>query len=340
VRRFLLFVAIGILIAGALDQISKSVPPAARLVFLGMLHHASDIEALTVGTSISTAVDFPTWGAPGWHMWTPGSDLLENEYMVRTAAPALPKLRVVFIAVPPVAFQWLSTARGAPEVRRQQYLATGPLLSNGTIDHDWRDLAIAWALPLIRDDQWRDPIADGLVQTGLRVEQPSTLMTREGRWLPLTTAANIDARAAAARRSAPTVFGGVLATLAADPDAPRRLAMAPGRIARFLGARGVRAVFYTPPVAPEYEAIFDRQRPREITDARVEMRRIAAQQGLIYVDLSRDPALVAALNGLFYDPLHLTVAGASVFTARLRQELQARHALDPMTPSVQREPPQ
>ncbi len=338
-RRLPLFIAIGLLIAGSLNLISNADPPAARQVFRGMLAHANDIEALTVGSSISTAVDFGALGMRGWHMWTPGSDLLENEYILRAALPKLPNLRVVLIAVPPVAFQWLNTARGAPEVRRQQYLAAGPSLADGAIDGDWSDLAIAWALPLVRDDQWRDLIAAGLARVGLPVERPTALMTQDGRWLPRTRAADLGARRLATPGAAATTFASVEATLAADPKAPARLAAAAPRIARLLSARGIAAVFYTPPVAPEYEAIFDHRTVGQISDARADMRRIAAANGLTYIDLSRDPEMIRAVNGLFYDPVHLTVAGASVFTARLEQELQAHHTLNQMTAPARQAPP-
>jgi hypothetical protein len=325
---------VGVLLASVLNLISSASPPAERQVFLGMLANADTIEALTVRSSISAAVDFDTLGLPGWHMWTPGSDLLENEYVLRTAAPALPKLRVALIAIPPVAFQSLNTDCGASDVRRLQFRAAGPRLADGTIDGDWLDLAIAWALPLVRDDQWRDPVALLLGWIGLPIQTPSGLMARGGRWLPLLRAEDRQRRRAEAAPAAAPLFACVLATLAADPGAPSRLAEAPPRIARLLATRGVRAVFYTPPVSPEYEMIYDTRRPSGVLDGRDEMRRIAAADGLIYIDLSRNPALERDLDPEFYDPIHLTVRGAVRYTRWLRREMEARGALPLIPPAA------
>ncbi|MEM7035042.1 MAG: hypothetical protein AAF629_36220, partial [Chloroflexota bacterium] len=60
---------------------------------------AKQVEAITLGNSHSTAIDFQTLELSGHHLWRPASDLFETQYMLESWLPKLPNVKVAFIVV-------------------------------------------------------------------------------------------------------------------------------------------------------------------------------------------------------------------------------------------------
>lgn len=69
---------------------------------------------------------------------------------VRLALAAALRVKLVLVALTPVSLNWNSAARGEDETRRRHYLMGGGDPRAGLIDGDWRNLAIAGALPRMR----------------------------------------------------------------------------------------------------------------------------------------------------------------------------------------------
>jgi hypothetical protein len=305
----------GVALIWGLNRISQAVPPDEVAVWQGLQARAERVEVLGIGSSLASAIELSELGMDGHLMWTPASDLFENEYTLRLALAAAPRVKLVLVALTPVSLHWSSAARGEDETRRRHYLMGGGDPRAGVIDGDWRNLAIAGALPMVRHDQWRAPVSVALRALGVPAPPLPTLV-QDGAWIRLTSHRE-GGLTEEDRRLIGWQQRGLAAFAARPGGESERLLATLGRMAGMARAQGARIAFFTPPVAPDYLAAM---RAAGMPDGRAAFAAAAAREGFFYYDLAEDAA-IAADGRNFFDSHHLNVTGARVFTQRLRAML-------------------
>ena len=136
VLRTVQFIVLGVLIGRVLGYSAASfeadpgtsdyMDEAVHLSLL--LDKAETIQALSVGSSHSGAINFEVIGEEGFHYWKGGGDILEIQYRLKTLLPRLPTLQRVYISVP-YSYFTSDNSRSRPkfaDLRRRQMYATLP----------------------------------------------------------------------------------------------------------------------------------------------------------------------------------------------------------------------
>ncbi len=315
-RLILPALAFGLALLWGLNRLSRAVPPDEVAVWQGLQARAATVEVLAIGSSLASAIELSELGLEGHLMWTPASDLFENEYTLRLALSQAKRVKLVLVALTPVSLNWSSAARGEDETRRRHYLIGGGDPRHGLIDGDWRNMAIAGALPLVRHDQWRAPVSAGLRVVGIPAPPLATLV-RDGAWIRLTTD-RAGGLTEEDRRLIAWQLRGLAAFAARPPGESDRLLATLPRMAALAHAHGARIAFFTPPVAPDYLAAM---RAAGMPDARPALTALAAREGFAYFDLAEDTEITGDGRN-FFDSHHLNVTGARAFTRRLKAMLE------------------
>jgi hypothetical protein len=279
-----------------------------------VLANRSTLRALSVGNSHARAVDFEVLGVPGLDIGLPWNDVFEVEYQLRTLAPRLPELEVVFIALSYFTFHWANTDAGEAErflQSRRLFYAMVPTAR--WMPGDWDNYAAGRVYWLARSDVWYN------VAMGLAGRDP--YYSRAAEYEEDRTEANTPEELVLhARARVPEKVDLARRMLAADTLLAERTYASLSASIRFLQERGVRVVLFTPPYYRAYSDLY--VATGLVGDMRRRARRLAAEHGVPWLDLSQEPAL-AADAALFRDSDHLNYRGKEAFTPRLRERLRA-----------------
>lgn len=141
------------LVSGAAYVVSEEVDPIhhrQRARWTRLMAEAPAVEAILLGNSHGGALSSEALGLRGWHGWSEGADYYEALHIVRSAQPALPNLRYVFVPVSPITYDNAST-RDRAERREDMYAMTG---NYWPVAGDWRVALQALLAPVVRDDNW------------------------------------------------------------------------------------------------------------------------------------------------------------------------------------------
>lgn len=101
------FLGTGIILFLLLTQVKHTVSPVYNKWYYRvdtMLSRADSLEYLSIGNSLSYAIDFQEISPYGYSIWQPGNDLFECEYQLKSLLPELPALRTVYIALSYISF--------------------------------------------------------------------------------------------------------------------------------------------------------------------------------------------------------------------------------------------
>ena len=99
VKRFLLFIFIGLLIFVMLFIVAESYDSNIDFRIKQLLSKADSVEALAVGNSHSCALDFNAMRINGYRVALGGNDIFEAEYQIKSLVPLLPSLKTVFFNI-------------------------------------------------------------------------------------------------------------------------------------------------------------------------------------------------------------------------------------------------
>lgn len=278
---------------------------------------ADTIGFVTLGHSHNRAVLFDSLkpdgsSLAGFHLWRSSRDPFETRWAFEQERPKLPRLRAVFVAVAPYAWDNTQIAASARDRRRELYALH---TSAGRWHQDIGLRVHARLAPLMRGDHWKGVVygiagrpLDFQVEPNGWIDDRPRDTVRDAATLDsiavLTVEAHVDVDARAQ---------------AADPALCERAAAALAAIPDIAGAP-VRVVFYTPPYWPAYGTGL----PAASTcDLRGPVRTLAdAQDHVVYFDDSQHADFVEDA-GLFLDADHLNGFGAAQYSALLRDRLAA-----------------
>jgi len=320
----LLFLALGAAGCVGLHRLRLAIAPAHDMELLRierLLEHADRVEALSVGSSHSLAIDFQAAGVPGYHVWTLGQDLFEVESQLRWLLPRLPALKTLVFAVSYGSFHRDNGACTDKErgMARRDFYASSP--GYGRIADD----SLEWfkgimTSQLVTPDHWGDVLA-ALVkrwqgETPAR-RQYRNEMYADGRFGSPSAAVRDDAWLAneARTESLPRHMRLQQNMLDNSPDLPERAAACFGRILDLAEQHGLRVIFYTPPYHPAYVAGFDAATRQATLDT---LAHFVATRGIEYHDYSQDEAFVGC-SECFVNSDHLSPEGSRRFsTLRIR----------------------
>ena len=105
--KYSLFIGIGLLLAYFLGFISQKVErvyPIQQKRYQQLEKKKASIEAITIGSSHSVAIDFQHLQLNGYHTWFFAEDLFETAVKAEAIIPELPHLKTVFLCLPKIIF--------------------------------------------------------------------------------------------------------------------------------------------------------------------------------------------------------------------------------------------
>ncbi len=315
ITQTVLFLAIGIGLLGGLYTVSERVAPTYADVKTRMSllqAKANSITAIAAGNSHSVAIDFKAMGVNGFHVWMPGSDLLETRYIVEEVVPMLPNLKYVLVPASPFLFHRDNLAvvnSDRSDLRRETYAFT---TSFRFLEGDMSNFVQARLSPIARPNHWK-----GFV-SALSGKPPEEHPVRPDGFIEYFQDRS-DATAAFLEKDGTDKAAENVALQEemqdTQPDLVENAYDALAALAASLEAEDIQMVLYTPPIYPAYLNHFDPAITEEMKS--LVMRLDAKYDNLSYYDFSRDTAFV--YNPVYFrDSDHLNVAGAAVFSERLK----------------------
>jgi hypothetical protein len=300
-----LFVAVGLVLLGALEQVSRMYPEdegRARRVerIADAWENAELARVLVLGSShASRAIEAAGLGRGAHVMGLAWNDIFEMEHQARAFADRMPRLEQAILVLSYNTFRW-DNALGEESFLNSRRLFYAERPHAGWMQGDLRNFLEARTYWLVRSDHWYG------VVTGLRGRQ-----SRPRQEEPRST----EFLARHARERTGRFITAMQEMAAQDTALTERTYEAAGRTIQLLQDRGVEVLLLTPPYHHTYNELFE---PSGIAgEMRTLAARLAAEHGTEWIDTSRT---FAGVDRWFNDSDHLNGTGRSAFTAWL-----ARH---------------
>lgn len=282
-----------------------------------LFENAESIEALSVGSSHSGAIDFETLGENGFHFWRSSGDLYEVQYQLKSLLPYLPHLNKVYISVPYGFFLFDNSSR--PEVtnvRRREMYATLPSWSY--IEGDGENFVrgkFHHIVPL--DYIMRNDHGARVLWSLLYGAKQNLIEEREGDGYR-SHHHNCDyiTQEELTKHAVRRVKYHHLVQERAErytPHLAEKSFQTTKDLIRFLHENQVDVVFYTPPYHEQYNALYDVATIRHMKKM---MAQLQLSQEIQYYDFSTD-ASISIDHRLFRDSDHLNLCGAKAFSLKL-----------------------
>jgi hypothetical protein len=318
-KRGLIFLALWLVLLAAIAAVGEQVAPIYEPMKIRralLRERASEIHALSIGSSHAQALDFSQLGVTGFHFWQDGGDLHESTFLAREVMPQLPALQCIFVSFSPYS---IHGDNGAPtrvsraQQRREIYART---MSREHLEGDGRLFLTGKLAPLLRDDHWKPVV---LWLAGRKQAEP---MTKDG--APIRARFNQSMREDSLERAgtlaASQMESIIVEVVRVRPSAKGAGLRAVEDLLNLAAATGHYVVLYSTPL---HESFL-----RAIPALRLEEMRSAAQdlsmrhRNVVYVDYSNAEPF-ASRPDLFADSNHLNARGARVFSRMLADQLHA-----------------
>jgi hypothetical protein len=300
-----LFVAIGLVLLGALERVSRMYPEdegrARRTARIeNAWKNAESARILVLGSShASRAIEAAALGRGAHVMGLAWNDIFEIEHQARALAGRMPNLEQAILVLSYNTFHW-DNALGDESFLNSRRLFYAERPQAGWVPGDLRNFLEARTYWLVRSDHWYG------VVSGLRGRQaePREEEPRSTEFL----AEHAEDRTA-------RFITAMQEMTAQDSALTERTRAAAWRTIRLLQEQGVEVLLLTPPYHHTYNELFD---PSGIADEmRMLVDRLAAEHDVPWIDTSRT---FAGEDRWFNDSDHLNGTGRTAFTAWL-----ARH---------------
>jgi hypothetical protein len=284
-------------------QAARAAPGTIRALVLGNSHARESIDPMALGGGVIV-------------FGMPFNDLAEVEYQVRTVAPELPDLEVVYLAVSYFSFHWSNDGDNILLNARRVFHALNP--SWHPINRDVTSLARGKLYWVARPDRWKRVVLGKL--TGR-----TTYEQEEDQRLALVSAPRADSvlLADAEQRTA-NFQGHEDRMMRREPGLPERNYRRLASTIEFLHERGVRVVLFTPPYYEPYRVEYRGRASR--AEQRRLLDRVIREHRVEYYDFSEHPMGDDAR--WWTDSDHMNPAGRAHFTPLL---VEATSAAAPTT---------
>lgn len=314
----LIFVAVGLVLLAVMNHFYWRLHPVAGVIedrFMRALGDSSHVEAITLGHSHNLAIDFKALGVQGYHLYIPGSDLLEVELLDEQLADRLPRLR--YVLVPLNLLFWLHDNEVTGNLASRGHLCNAlKLMDSKACLKRWPKVYLQGMLfPVMAPDHGaamvKAMIDRALGMGAIEYDEASPFpagapmmdgvkaVSEHGR---MTAIREIDR----ARQSADR-YGEILPVI--EQAIQRMVARA--------RARGVRLIFFTPPYSDSYLETYQTEAAALLQQRMGIISLLRERYDIEYYDFSRDERHIHD-HSLFQDGSHMNRDGAKKFTAILR----------------------
>jgi hypothetical protein len=314
VARGVLFLAILLVLAGALSRFSKMYPHGDAVKrHLDRIHtayrQADSTEILLLGNShITYGVDAGMLPGRAQVLGLHWNDVFEVQHQVRVLLPRMPRLHTVIISLSYFSFQWDNAVGDDEYYLSSRHLFYAEQGLGPWIPGDFGNYVVGKTFWLSRPDHWYNVVAglrrriewepvDPPLQSWEDLEEDAEMRT--GRFMR-STAVMREAR----NDLSQATYDATIATILK------------------LQSRGVAVILVTPPLHQTYAARV------EATAIPAEMRRIAQriadEYNVVWID-GRESGLSGSAE-LFMDSDHLNPAGRARFTSWMLEKLE-RHRM-------------
>lgn len=311
------FVALGMILATVIYQYSESVSPIhpiAKERSNFFPKKQQQIEAVTVGSSHSRAIDFETLGMNGFHLWNPGGDMLEASYTVSAFIDEIPKLKYIFMTLD-FGFWGADNAMNDDRRLSRYFVYSQSALYYSMpewIDGDWKNYINSFVAPLARADRWKGVFIKETTKKIIKSDGQVRIPDRI--WIP---------KEEGSRRygyKARKHISRVVASLEKRPELKNKIISTMSEMIRMAKSRGLTVVLYTPPFSTEYLDVY-RTKQNDLT---VETRALGeyfhSELGVTYLDFSSYTP-ISTNSDLFDNSDHLNLEGAKHFSELLKNTL-------------------
>jgi len=308
------------------DHFAPSDPweEVSRSSLEDLLEESPTLEAVVIGNSHASAIDFDALGMNGAMSLRPGSDLFETERAVAALTPRMPKLETVFLPVSYASFHLDNAAIVDTRIIRVSVYASLPVWS--PVPHDMRNLAlgklqaVARVMSVARPDSWRG-VLDGILtgSNGLEThaEASSSLPSQDGGLCPSLTPEEIAEQSEGRVSTEVERARQMMAEHEGLVDDSRRALQS---AITLLTARGVRVVLFTPPYWRGYTELYLQQAPDLMEEMHRTIKALSAETDFEYYDLSAREDLAGRMD-FFKDSDHLNDCGREAFSLDLLAEM-------------------
>ncbi len=265
-----------------------------------ILTQTPPIEAVTIGSSHSDAIDFSVLDQAGEYLNTGGKDMFEAAYTIDQILEEIPSLTAIYMAIPYPTL-WVDNAKIRPTLRIQHYYSLPkPFLPCiHLIDSDLINCIKASLLPITRFDNWE----------GIFVKpasKPTPFKRRSG---PENISRDFMINRAEHHLT--------LVEKGSDDifiNAAYHLEQTIQKVQQY----NIDIVFFTPPYHPDYVQIISQQNATMINATHDTMTTLSKKYGVFYEDYN---SMDFPTEG-FRNADHLNDRGAAVFSSYLKKDLE------------------
>jgi len=322
-----LFVVGGILIAQALTLVVTTLQfdlvTDYRLQVNQFLQQSSEIELVTLGNSHNLAIDLDEFNQKGYHLWRPGGDFAEAEYLADHLLEHSQNVQTVLIPTSYISFHAYKKSFERHKIDRRAMYSVIP--SGDFIRGDFNEFMIGKAQvlfpldSLLQEDHWA-LVIQSIFDKSLRTAntkrgadgQELIKQYRECKYREFDNLVTYTKKV-----GIPTHVQMQNTSLQNKPNLPTEAYATIVRIIQKLQTEEIRVIFYTPPYFEIYNDLSDKE---TIVTMKGYMAQLQQDYGVEYYDFSEDPTFVHN-NRLFFDDDHLNKCGAKIFSAKLNELL-------------------
>lgn len=282
-----------------------------------LLANVDNINAITIGGSHSSCIDFETANLNGIHFWDGQQDISQSTAILEKRLSQGKNIKVVFYSISPIS---LRDYQYDPDSQfRTRFYQENPDIS--PIDKDWRRYIQSriYYLNWMPADFWHNIWNNILISTGnsntTEYYKPFAEVFRENQNSLLTQSSEETSQINNARLN---VHQHLLNLYDKHPGYIQTIAQQIERLIKICSQYNVQLVLYSPPY---HESLYEilPTRSFEILDRL--MDGITQNYGVIYCDFSRDPSLTSRKD-LFLNGDHLNLKGAQLLSKRIMERVK------------------
>lgn len=275
-------------------------------------------EAVNIGASTASALNFSRMGIAGIDLSFQRRDLLENVALIEIVLKRKHVPGAIFLNAAPISLL-RDNAWRAPYQRRSFYRIIAQEHGWRPIGGDWSNMVQGRLLPLARADNWKAPLVKLRdILLGLPPKQ-----LQEGRYAPLPapppSTADDPARLLSNNGWFEMEFGDLDDGLYFNPDTLNKNESALTHICDATAQSRVKLFIYSTPLSDLY-----RTKISNYTSKALPYWKRAADHckstGAVVIELDEDPVFENAYH-LFSDPMHLNIDGSALLSGEIAKRL-------------------
>ena len=318
------FLAFGLAVLGLLNIAGRTAihgptpPQTMRIAY----DDIAGKDAVSLGGSIGTAVDFEAMGVDGARFFNNGQDPFETEALVALilSRPEPPRLFLLVTSAQALHHDNALPALAGSYRRRFTYRFLHSAGDWGLIGNDWRQAFLSEAMPAI-GNELRVPWHQAALHALIDIPPADPAIIADTRFIAPDAAMGLAQVQASAWQDAQKRVQYVA------PETPERVAASLLRTVSLISASGNRAIVVVPPYIRELEHLL-RNEDRATEDRFGRLLDDLELRGATVLDMRFSPAADYG-HFLFRDASHLNAHGAKSISREIAERLRRDGVLSP-----------